>query len=259
MDLSESLKDIANLIQFEKGFDVDSCCKELESMYSDILQILKKDSAFFEKERILFGENISQCASPELWDLLQKSMLASMFHGDPKEKISSLITTAKSIWSSSGQANDEIDKILNDEKTQDNFEEMIEYLTNLRTAKVFMEILEEIDIPSMGLPLDNPSELINIVRDPENPIIKKTINTIQRLLKNRLERAEFTQQQLMSDIEGVKAKIQSLFGNILNEALGMSGRRDGVTSSVLVSNSPEARRQRMLNRLQRKQREKTQR
>jgi hypothetical protein len=46
----------------------------------------------------------------------------------------------------------------------------------------------------------------------------------------------------------------SLFGNIFNDALG--GRKSDVSASTLMANSPEARRQRMIARMQRKVREK---
>jgi hypothetical protein len=127
----------------------------------------------------------------------------------------------------------------------------------LRSAKVVADIIEEFDVESLGLSFDNPAELMELVRNPENPVMKKAIDTIQRILKNKLESGQINQQQLMSDIEGIKAKVQSLFGNVFNEMMG--GRRGEVGSSVMMSNSPEARRQRMLMRLQRKQREKTQR
>jgi hypothetical protein len=55
-------------------------------------------------------------------------------------------------------------------------------------------------------------------------------------------------------MEAVKAKITSIFGNIFNDALG--GRQTDIPSAALLGNSPEARRQRMLARLQKKQREK---
>ena len=87
--------------------------------------------------------------------------------------------------------------------------------------------------------------------------MKKCIGAVQKQLQSKLQRGELTQQQLQGDIEGLKLKVQGLFGNVLNESL-LGGRRADVPSTVLMSNSPEARRQRMLARLQRKQREKTQ-
>jgi hypothetical protein len=165
-----------------------------------------------------------------------------------------MLNTVKSVWGSTGEANGEIERLLNDEKTEDYLQEMFDYATNLRSAKVVADILEEVDF---DFSIDNPAELLEIVRNPENPTMKKTIESIQKLLRTKLENGQISQQQLMSDIEGIKAKVQSLFGNVFNEMLG--GRKGEVGSSVMISNSPEARRQRMLMRLQRKQREKTQR
>ena len=217
MDLKESLESLLLSINLTCEFNIDSCSKELETMYPDALQVLKKDSAFFDKERILFGINISEYADtypPEVWESLQKCMMASLFHGDPKEKISNVMNTVKSLWSSSGETNDDVDRILNDEETNDKIWEFFNYVSELRTAKMFMDILEEIDISSLGISIDNPTDLMNMVRDTEHPTTKKVINTVHRLLKDRLERGQFTQQQIVSDIEGVKAKIQSLFGSI---------------------------------------------
>jgi hypothetical protein len=84
--------------------------------------------------------------------------------------------------------------------------------------------------------------------------MKNIINKVQNKIQTKIQHGQFTQQQLVGEVEGIKAKIQSLFGNVINEMLG--GRRADVPSSVLVANSPEARRQRMIARLQRKQREK---
>ena len=83
--------------------------------------------------------------------------------------------------------------------------------------------------------------------------MKKVIGKIQGLIQEKLKRGEFTQQQLQSEIEGIKAKVVSMFGNVFNEALG--GTRSELPPAVLLGNSPEARRQRMLARLQKKQRD----
>ena len=58
-----------------------------------------------------------------------------------------------------------------------------------------------------------------------------------------------------NEIEAIKAKVMSLFGNVFNDALG--GRRQGnVPAAAIMGNSPEARRQRMIARMQRKLQEK---
>ena len=238
--------------------DADANVREMGAMYSGVLLLLQKNPDFFQIERILFGVNLSALEPTDtLWKNLHMCLFSSFFHGDIKQKIGTILNTVKSVWSSSGQASDEVERVLDDEKTEDYLQEMFDYVTNLRSAKVIADILEEIDIESLGLSLENPAELFEIVRNPDNPIMKKAIDSVQRILRNKLESGHISQQQLMSDVEGIKARLQSMFGGVFNEMLG--GRRGDTPGTVMMSNSPEARRQRMLARLQRKQREKTQR
>jgi hypothetical protein len=236
----------------------DANVTEMEAMYSGVITLLQKNADFFSTERILYGVNLSELApSDTMWKALHMCLFSSFFHGDIKKKIGTVLSAVKSLWGNTGETNTEVERLLNDDKTEDYLQEMFDYATNLRSAKVVADIIEEFDVESLGLSFDNPTELMELVRNPENPVMKKAIDSIQKLLKNKLENGQINQQQLMSDIEGIKAKVQSLFGNVFNEMMG--GRRGEVGSSVMMSNSPEARRQRMLMRLQRKQREKTQR
>ena len=238
--------------------DADTNVREIEAMYPGILNLLQKNVDFFQTERILFGVNLSDLeVTDALWKNLHMCLFSSFFHGDIKQKIGTILNTVKSVWSSSGETNSEVERILNDEKTEDYLQEMYEYATNLRSAKVIADILEEIDIESLGLSLENPMELFELVRNPENPTMQKAIASVQKLLRNKLESGQISQQQLMSDVEGIKAKLQNMFGGALNDMLG--GRRGETNPALMMSNAPEARRQRMLARLQRKQREKTQR
>jgi soluble P-type ATPase len=102
--------------------------------------------------------------------------------------------------------------------------------------------------------IENPAELIEMLKNPDNPTVKKITQKIHAKIKEKIERGEFTQQTIISEVEAIKAKVVSLFGNIFNDALG--GRRADVPATTFTSNSPEARRQRMLARMQRKVREK---
>jgi hypothetical protein len=254
--LEELQKEYPDVTFSEANEDVN--VTEMEAMYSGVLTLLQKNADFFSTERILFGVDLSSLApSDTMWKALHMCLFSSFFHGDIKKKIGTVLSAVKSLWGNTGEANTEVERLLNDEKTEDYLQEMFDYATNLRSAKVVADIIEEFDVDSLGLSFDNPAELMELVRNPENPVMKKAIDSIQRLLRTKLESGQINQQQLMSDIEGIKAKVQSLFGNVFNEMMG--GRRGEVGSSVMMSNSPEARRQRMLMRLQRKQREKTQR
>lgn len=253
---STFLKDLGDSTETE-----DETVKHIESTYyPHILKIVQRDESVFENTLTFRGVNLSQLwkeredSHEMIWKNVLICLLASFFHGDFKEKIGTVMNAVKGMWSSSGQENDEISRILNDEKSEDYFKEILDYLQETRLAKIFMKLVEEIDIADLDLNFENPQEVIDILKNPEHPKMKRVIDRIQGLIKQKMERGEFTQQQIVSEIEGIKAKIQSLFGNVFNDMLG--GRRADVPAHVLMGNSPEARRQRMLARLQKKQRDK---
>jgi len=242
-------------------YDIDRNAKEFEAFYPSAVQILQKDKAFFDVERKAFGINLSELEHTEdMWKHLTLSTVASFFHGDIKTKFGTILSTAKSIWGGAGQDNDEVSRVLNDESSEGHLENLYNFIMETRIAKVFLEIVEQIDVSSIDIGnIQDPAQLLDMLKNPEHPVLKKFISKVQALLKEKLTSGSYTQNQMMQEIEGIKAKVQSLFGNVMNDALGLGGRRGDVTSAALVSNSPEARRQRMIARLQRKQNEKTRR
>jgi hypothetical protein len=69
--------------------------------------------------------------------------------------------------------------------------------------------------------------------------------------------ADHTKTAKMEVIEMIKLKLTSVFGDMFKDAMGLGGGGGAeVPPTVLMGNSPEARRQRMIARLQKKQREK---
>jgi hypothetical protein len=241
--------------------DVDTTVKHIETTYyPHLLKILKRDETFFDSPISFRAINIStlwkenEANRDAIWKHVFMCVLGSFFHGDFKDKIGSLFSVVKGMWTGSGQENDEVSRILEDEKSEDYFKEILEYIQETRIAKIFLKLIEEIDVSEFEIGFENPQELVETLRNPENPKMKKAISKIQGMIQQKMERGEFTQQQIVSEIEGIKAKVQSLFGNVFNDMLG--GTRAEVPAHVLMGNSPEARRQRMLARLQKKQREK---
>jgi hypothetical protein len=240
-------------------YDLDTTAKDVEAFYPSAIQILQKDGAFFDVERRMFGINLSELTvDDDLWKHIQFSAVASFFHGDIKSKFGTILNTAKSMWSGSGHENDEISRVLNDDSAESNLESLYTYIMETRIVKIVMEILEQIDLTKMDVgTIDSPEQLLEMIRNPEHPVLKKFIAKVKGLLEEKMKRGSITQQQMMEEVEGIKAKIQSIFGNVLGEALGVAGRRADVPAAVLTSNSPEARRQRMIARLQRKRNEKS--
>jgi hypothetical protein len=95
---------------------------------------------------------------------------------------------------------------------------------------------------------------VEMIKDPENPVVKTMMSKVHGMIEEKMKRGEINQQVIIQEVETIKAKAIGLFGNIFNDALG--GRKSDVPSTVLMGNSPEARRQRMIARMQRKLHEK---
>jgi molybdopterin converting factor small subunit len=228
---------------------------EFESFLPQIVKIIQKDDTFFDEERLVFGRNISKVDNREaVWKNLVPCMIASFMHGDIRKKVGKISEIIKNVWNASGQENDAVTSILNDEKSEGRFQEILDFIMNSRLVKIFTTFMKTIDIGDFELNFDNPAELIELLKDPENPKIKGVITKIQGIIKDKVRKGEIDQKVIMTEVEAIKAKIMGLFGNIFNDALG--GRKADVPSAVLTGNSPEARRQRMIARLQRKLHEK---
>jgi hypothetical protein len=78
------------------------------------------------------------------------------------------------------------------------------------------------------------------------------------ILEDKIKSGKINQQELAKEVEVIRAKFQSSFGKYLNEALlgEETGPRTGNTAQQILSHHPDARRARMMARLQRKQQEK---
>jgi len=256
MELSDVIKKFAEELTISE-YNEEATTKELESLYSEIAMIVQKNEELFAKPYTLFQVPIAELNREIVWKHLPVCLFVSFTSGNFREKLDSLLSIAKNFFSNSGvEGADEISRILNDENSQGSIQEFIEYCTNTRIARVFNDILTNIDVSEFENILENPHEFMEIARNPEHPMVKKFIGKVQAMLKQKVECGEISQSRIQEDFEGIKIKLTSIFGNVVTEALG--GRRAEVPSTVLNSNSPEARRQRMLARLQRKHREKTQ-
>ena len=256
MEVQEALKTFATELGISE-YDEEKTIKELEGFYTDIITIVQKNDEFFNTPRILFQHTLNDKDREVVWKHLPACLFVSFTSGDISSKLDSILKIVKQYLSTNEvEGADEISRILNDENAQSSIQQFLEYCKNTRIVKVLNDIVENLDVSEFEGMLKNPQEFLEIARNPEHPMVKKFIAKFQTALKHKMERGELTQAQLTHDVEGIKAKLTGLFGNAIGEALG--GRRADVPSAVLTSNSPEARRQRMLARLQRKHREKYQ-
>ena len=259
MDTSEILKQFCKEVFPEENIEItlDKNVAEFEAFYPAVAQIIQKDNSFFNEDRVVFGRNLSSMEESKrevIWKNLIPCMIGCFFHGDIKEKVGSISEIIKNLWNASGQKNDAVTAVLNDEKSQGHFQEILDFVMNSRLVKIFTNLVESFDLTDFDLKIDSITELIEMIKDPENPMVKKITQKIHTTIKDKIRRGEFTQQTIMTEIEAIKAKVIDLFGNIFNDALG--GRKGDIPAQTLMGNSPEARRQRMLARMQRKVREK---
>lgn len=249
--------------------NVNETADQIEKEYlSDVSLIIKKDESFFTKQdRILFGVNLSSAWKAEgttdeikaaIWNHLQTCMIAWIFHGDIKSKVSTIFSAIKSMFAgSTDEKSKEIAKVLEDKESESRISEFIDYIMNTRVAKVFLKIVEDFDFSDLeSIKIDNAESLMEMIKNPEHPTIKTLTTKIGNILQEKMRRGEFTQQQLVTEIESIKAKAVSIFGSVFEDALGLGNGGAGTPAAVLMGNSPEARRQRMIARLQKKHQKK---
>ena len=226
-----------------------------------VLRVIQKDNTLLSEVDIFPSVKIDHVwnGSDESWKLLHMALLYSVLHGDPKEKFGKILETVKGVLPGGlgGQA-DEISKILEDEDTQDSLKDFMEVIMNTRLVGIVGDIVQSLQFADLDLNFDDPEKLMEMLRNPqESPVLKEIMERAQMILEDRIKSGKINQQELMREIETLRAKFQSSFGKYLNEALvGAPGNTTGNTAAQIMSNHPDARRARMLARLQKKQQEK---
>jgi len=218
-----------------------------------VLRVIQKDNALLGEVEIFPGMKVPWDGTEEEWSLLQTALIYAVLHGDPKEKFGRILQSVKSMFP--GSHADELDEILNNEDTKDSLKEMLDLIMNTRLAGIVGEIAQSVKLDDLGVNLDNPEQLLDLLRNPqESPVIKEIMERAQAILEDRIRTGKINQQEIAREIETIRAKFQSSFGRYLNEmVIGEEGERTGNTAAQLLSNHPDARRARMLARLQRKQ------
>jgi hypothetical protein len=226
--------------------------KHLEDTFlPHIFRIMKKDNSIFTECEIFPGTKIPTL-NDDGWKKFQYAMLEVVFSGNPTEKLSELMGSFKENLPG-GKTTDEINEILEDKETKDALNEMLELVMKTKFAGIVIEVLVEMDYDELGLDFENPEYILKLIKNPtENPSVNKFMENSQKLLKQKLESGKINQADIRQELETIRAKFQSTFGKYLNEMMGTDGNTTGNTGQQILSNSPEARRARMLARLQKK-------
>jgi hypothetical protein len=227
---------------------------EFETLVTpSILKVFQKDKTLFDTHFVVFGVNLSPYFpehSELLWKHIQKCSITSFLSGDVKGKLNNLASSVKNIWGNT-HTTDEIEKLLGTEESRNKVSEILEFIMTTRLARVVISLVESIDISELGINLEDPEEITKLLQQGENnPIIEKIMRKIKTTLEDKVRKGEFTKEMLAADIETIKLKVQVAFGDVFNDMLG--GRKADVPARVILGNTPEARRARMMARLHRK-------
>lgn len=248
VDLNSKFPDIVK----SSKLDENDITKFQELFISDITSILKKDDSVFSEPKEIFGGDLSEIfkQNPDLiWRHMQPCLFSSLFHGDIKSKLKDVLPELLGAFKEQFGNTDEIDKILEDESKTSKISDFFEYLKDSMFASLLLSVFESIDLSEIST--INPQEFIN---DPsklqQHPIVGKIQGQIQTIMRNKVEKGEFTKERIMNEFEVFKQKIQELFGEYMNETMGTT--KSDLPPEIIMGNSPEARRARMLARLQRK-------
>jgi hypothetical protein len=220
---------------------------------------VQKDNTLLSEVEVFPGLKVEWAGDDKEWKLLHMALLYSVLHGNPQEKFGKILETVKSMIPGGSAQADDISKILEDEENQNSFQEILELVMNTRLAGILGDIVQSVKFDDLGIDFENPEELLNMMRNPqESPVLQELADRAKMILEDRIKTGKINQQELVREIEMIRAKFQSSFGKYLNEMIvgDAGGGTTGNTSQQILSNHPDARRARMLARLQKKQKEK---
>lgn len=229
-----------------------------ETFLPHLLRVIQKDNTLLSEVELFPGIKVEWDGTDETWKKLHMALLYSVLRGDPKEKFSKVLDTLKGLIPGGSAQADDIQKILDDEETQSSISEMLELIMSTRLLGLVGDILQSVSFDDLGIDFENPEAVLEMLRNPsESPVLTTLMERAKEVLEDRVRTGKINQQELHRDIEMVRAKFQSSFGKYVNEqVLGVQGNTTGNTAGQILSNHPEARRARMLARLQKRQKEK---
>jgi hypothetical protein len=236
--------------------EVDSFKEHLQPLF---MQIIKKDDSIFTVPRFfLRGIDFSELMQTDndrikekLWTHIRILLVCSYLGAD-------IMTTVKGLISkfTGKEPSTEVDEILKEDKTQSGIEELLETLKDTRIFKLGMEVMENLNVEKLGLSevdFSNMEELISMVKNPEHPVTKKAISAVQNLIEQKMRMGSLRREDFIGEVEMLKEKFKHSIGRLVGqEFFGDTNDRPTHAAQTILSNHPDARRARMVARLQRK-------
>jgi hypothetical protein len=230
-----------------------------QTLLPHLLRVMQKDDTLLAEVELFPGIKVEWPGGDEHWKKLHMALLYSVLHGDPKEKFGKIMEAIKAAVPGGSAQADEVQRILEDEDTKSSMSEILELIMGTRLMSLVGEVVSSLSMSDLQLDLDDPAKLLEMLRNPqEHEGLKEIMDRAKIILEDKIKTGKVNQQELAKEVELIRAKFQSSFGKYLNEALlgEETGPRTGNTAQQILSNHPDARRARMMARLQRKQQEK---
>ncbi len=224
-----------------------------------VLRVIQKDNTLMTEVDLFPGVRVEWEGTDEQWKKFHMALIYSLLHGNPKEKFSKIMDAVKGIIPSGSAQADGIQKILEDEDTQSSMSEMLELIMSTRLVSLVGEVVQSLEFADLNINLEDPEQVMRMLQNPqESEVLKEIMDRARMILEDKIKTGKINQDELRRDIENIRAKFQSSFGKYVNQAvLGEdSGNTTGNTPQQILSNHPDARRARMLARLQKKQQQK---
>jgi len=235
--------------------------KHLEdTLLPHVLRVIQKDNTLFAEIELFPGIKVEWDGTDEQWKKLHMALMYSVLHGNPKEKFGKILETFKGMIPGGSAHADDIEKILENEETQNSMSEMFELIMNTRLVSLVGEVVQSLEFADLNLNLEDPEQLLRMLQNPqENETLKEIMDRARMVLEEKIKSGKIDQDGLRRDIETIRAKFQSSFGKYVNQAVmgEDAGNTTGNTTQQILSNHPDARRARMLARLQKKHQQKT--
>lgn len=234
---------------------VNSFKDTLQPFFMDIVQ--KNESMFNEPRFFLKEVDFSKLMKTEsrksqenLWNCLRMFLMCSYIGLD-------IMDTIKSLWTKFTGKTDtsEIDEILNEGTSKTKIQDLLETLKETRLFKIGMEVIETINLEKLGIDkvdFTNIEEIVEMIKNPEHPVTRKAISCVQGIIEEKMKKGSLRKEDFIAEIETLKEKFKHSLGKIFGERLLGDTGRETHSAQVMLSGHPDARRARMLARLQRK-------
>jgi len=239
--------------------EVDYIKQQIQPLF---MQIVQKDKAIFaEPQYFLRGldfsllmKDASAKQEEALWTYIRMFLVCSYLGAD-------IMDTVKSMWTKvTGKTEtSEVDDVLNDETMKSGIEDLLETLKDTKLMKLGMEVLENLDVTKLGLneiDFTDIHGLLEMAKNPDHPVTKRAISVVQGLIEQKMKNGSLKKEEFIAEVEMLKEKFKQSLGKVFKtELFGDGGEGPTNDSATIVSNHPDARRARMLARMQKKVRD----